>query len=114
MHSNKSQELLDFVKDSLESVKAENITIIPVEKITSITNYMIIATGTSTIHVRSIADKLIEKAKEKNIHILSTEGQRQAEWILVDLGDVIVHVMQETSRSYYHLEKLWLPIEEEA
>jgi ribosome-associated protein len=114
MHSNKSQKLVEFVKNTLEDIKAENITIIPVEKITSITHYMIIATGTSTIHVRSIADRLMEKAKEEKFHILSTEGQRQAEWILVDLGDVIVHVMQETSRSYYHLEKLWLPIEEEA
>jgi ribosome-associated protein len=114
MPIDKSQQLLEFVKNNLESIKAENITILPVEKITSITNYMVIATGTSTIHVRSIADRLIERAKAEKIPMLSSEGQRQAEWILVDLGDVIVHVMQETARDYYHLEKLWSVIEEEA
>jgi ribosome-associated protein len=114
MHSNKSERTLEFVKNNLESIKAENITILPVNQITSITDYMVIATGTSTIHVRSIADRLLEQAKKENIPVLSSEGQRQAEWILVDLGDVIVHVMQEMARDYYHLEKLWSVIEEEA
>lgn len=112
MLKNNDEKLLEFIRVNLESIKAENITILPVSTLTTITNYMVIANGTSTIYVRSIADKLIEQAKKEGFHILSTEGQEHANWILVDLGDVIVHIMQESAREYYHLEKLWSVIEE--
>jgi ribosome-associated protein len=107
MLKNNDEKILNFVKDTLESIKAENVTILPVSELTTITNYMVIVTGTSTIHVRSIADKLIEQAKLQKINLLSVEGQEHANWVLVDFGDVIVHVMQESVRGYYDLEKLW-------
>jgi len=105
MHKN--QSLLDFIQDSLKDMKAENIQVLPVDQITSIADYMVIATGTSSIHTRSIADRLIEKAKAQGVHILSSEGQRQANWVLIDFGEVIVHIMQGSARDYYQLEKLW-------
>ena len=112
MLKNNDEKLLKFVKDNLESIKAENITILPVDQLTTITNYMVIATGNSNIHVRSIADNLIEQAKKSKVSLLSTEGQEHANWVLIDLGDVIVHVMQDDARGYYNLEKLWSLIEE--
>jgi ribosome-associated protein len=106
------EKLLQFIETQLEAMKAQDITILPVASLTTVTSYMVIVTGTSTIHVRSIADKLIEEAKTRNIPILSTEGHQQAEWILIDFGGVIVHVMQSSAREYYHLEKLWTLIED--
>ncbi len=112
MPKHHDKNLLRFVTQALESMKAEAIITLPVSTLTTITHDMVIATGTSSIHVRSIADRVIEQAKKNKISILSIEGQEHANWILIDLGDVIVHVMQEASRQYYHLEKLWSLIEE--
>ena len=101
------QALVDFVTESLEDMKAEEIIILPVSTMTTITDFMIICTGNSNQHVKSIAERLIQNAKQAGIEILSSEGKDTSDWVLVDFGDAIVHVMQPEARQYYELEKLW-------
>lgn len=100
-------ELFDFVTDKLEDLKAQDITKLDVRGKSSITDYMIICTGTSNRHVVSIAEHLMLSAKEAGIISLGSEGQTDADWVVVDLDSVIVHVMREESRKLYELEKLW-------
>jgi len=102
-----SKVLAKKIASILEDLKAIDIQVIDVKKHTSITDFMIIVSGRSTRQVKAIADKFIEVAKDLNVSILGVEGEQHAEWILMDLGDVITHVMHPTSRAYYQLEKLW-------
>ncbi len=102
-----SEALKDFIVDQLEEAKAQNISVIDVTKKTSITDTMVICSGTSTRHVKSIANQLVQKAKEKGKKPLGVEGENGSEWVLVDFGDAIVHVMQANARDYYQIEKLW-------
>jgi len=102
-----TEKLVDIVIAVLDELKAVNIEIMDVKHLTSITDIMIIASGTSNRQVRALADKVIESAKANGIKPLGVEGHEQGEWVLVDLGDVIVHVMHPTTRDYYQLEKLW-------
>lgn len=104
MHTN---ELLNAVLSDLSDLKAVNIIPLDVRQITSITDYMVIASGNSSRHVRAIADNLIHKMKERFIQPFSIEGDTDDEWVLVDLGDIVVHIMQPRTRDYYNLEKLW-------
>ncbi len=104
MHIN---ELLHSVLNDLSDLKAVNITPLDVRQITSITDYMVIASGNSSRHVRAIADNLIHKMKERSLQPFSIEGDTEDEWVLVDLGDVVVHIMQPRTRDFYNLEKLW-------
>lgn len=94
---------------ALEDLKAININTIDVRKLTSITDMMIIASGRSNRQVRAIADKIVETAKQIGLPLLGIEGQKEGEWILVDLGDFVIHIMQPQVREYYQLEKLWVP-----
>jgi ribosome-associated protein len=94
---------------ALEDMKAINIKTIDVRKQTSITDMMMIATGRSNRQVRAIADKILETAKQIGLPLLGMEGQKEGEWILVDLGDFVIHIMQAEIREYYQLEKLWTP-----
>ena len=96
-----------FAQKSLEDMKARDIRVLDVQALTGITDFMVIASGTSERHVRSIAGYLISEAKKVGLQILGSEGEKDGEWALVDLGDVIVHVMQVTTRDFYNLEKLW-------
>jgi ribosome-associated protein len=99
--------LLDIVLDALDELKAKNVTQLDVRELTSIADNMVIASGTSTRHVKALADNVAEKAKHNGFRPVGMEGADSAEWILVDLGDVIVHVMQQATREYYDLERLW-------
>ena len=96
-----------IVVDALEELKAVDLKVLDVRRIASFTDLMIIASGTSTRHVRALADKVIERCKAAGVRPLGLEGERGAEWILVDLGDIVVHVMSPAMRDYYNLEKLW-------
>lgn len=99
--------LLQLVIDALEDVKAQHITPLDVREITSVADTMVIASGTSNRHVKALADSVVEAAKEAGYTPLGTEGEDSGEWILVDLGDVIVHLMLPATREFYDLERLW-------
>lgn len=101
------KKLSELVVKTLEEVKAENIQVLDVREITTITDYMIIASGRSNRQVRSIADKVIEAAQASGVKPLGVEGQERGEWVLIDLGDVVVHAMQPDTRDFYQLERLW-------
>ncbi|MCK9539239.1 ribosome silencing factor [Dokdonella sp.] len=95
------------VRGALDDLKARDITEIDVRGKSSVTDLMVIASGTSSRHVKSIADEVVRKAKQAGLPPLGVEGQREAEWVLVDLGDVVVHVMLPRVRDFYGLERLW-------
>lgn len=103
----KLNEIKNLVQNSLEDMKAVDITSIDVTGKSSMTDLLFFATGNSTRHVKSIADSVVIKSKESGVDVLGTEGKGSAEWVLVDLNDVIVHVMLEKTREFYQLEKLW-------
>ncbi|WP_086953823.1 ribosome silencing factor [Xenorhabdus innexi] len=100
-------ELQKFIIDKLEDSKAQDIVSIDVRGKSSITDCMVICTGTSTRHLMSVSDNLVDDCREAGIMPLGVEGQGVSDWIVVDLGEVMVHVMQEDSRRMYELEKLW-------
>lgn len=102
-----SLSLKDKVLDLLESIKAKDIVCMDVKEQTSVTDYMIVASGTSSRHVKSIAGYVAEEAKKVGVNPIGTEGEQSAEWVLIDFGDVVVHVMMPTAREFYDLEKLW-------
>ncbi|PWK87599.1 ribosome silencing factor [Fulvimonas soli] len=95
------------VIDALEELKAKDIREIDVRGKTSIADLLVIASGTSARHVKSIADEVVKFAKKAGVMPLGVEGEQEAEWVLVDLGDVIVHVMLPRIREFYGLERLW-------
>ncbi|WP_410016098.1 ribosome silencing factor [Sodalis sp. C49] len=99
--------LKDFVIDKIDDLKGQDIISIDVRGKSSITDCMVICTGTSSRHVMSIADHVVQESRTAGLMPLGVEGEKVADWIVVDLGDVIVHVMQAESRSLYELEKLW-------
>ena len=100
-------DLRQQVHAALEELKARDVREIDVRGKTGITDYMVIASGTSTRHVKSIADEVMKYAKRIGNAPIGVEGEREAEWVLVDLGDVIVHVMLPRVREVYALERLW-------
>ncbi|HVK99896.1 MAG TPA: ribosome silencing factor [Dongiaceae bacterium] len=95
------------VLDALDDMKAKDIVVLDVKPLTSVADLMIVASGTSNRHVKSVADRVRERVKENGHTILGTEGEDAAEWVLVDLGDIIVHIMLPDTRRFYDLEKLW-------
>jgi ribosome-associated protein len=103
----RAKQLAGLVTAALEDIKAQDVQVLDVRKLTSIMDVMIVATGTSDRHVRSIAERVIEALGAKGAKPFGVEGTDTAEWVLVDLGDVVLHVMQRKVRELYQLEKLW-------
>jgi ribosome-associated protein len=97
----------DVVVDALEELKAIDVRALDVRGLTDITDTMVVASGTSDRHVRSIADRVLQRCKEAGYKAYGIEGERDAEWLLVDLHDVVLHVMLPRVREFYALEKLW-------
>lgn len=102
-----TDQLLTLTKNALEDKKAKDIKILDVRKFSSFTDFMIVATGNTARHVKALAQNVIAEAKANKYRPLGEEGDNTSEWILVDLGDIIVHLMQPETRDFYQLEKLW-------
>ena len=102
-----TEQLTNLATQALDDTKAQDVTVIDVTDKTSVADAMIIATGTSDRHVGSLANEVVVKAKAAGENPLGVEGESQSDWVLVDLGDVIVHVMTQKARDFYELEKLW-------
>lgn len=103
----KSKKIAQLVVEALEDLKGESIRSIDVQKLTEITDYMVIVTGRSSTHIKALSDSVAKKVKEAGLYILGMEGKLQSEWILVDVGGVVVHIMLGSVRALYNLEDLW-------
>ncbi len=103
----KDEKLKDTIIASLEDLKAVDITALSVAGATSVTDWMVIASGTSNRHVKALADNVEVDAKKQGFKSIGSEGNDTSEWVLVDFGDVIVHVMLPATRAFYDLESLW-------
>lgn len=100
-------KLKNTIVDALDELKAIDVKIMDVRDMTSFTDLMIVASGNSTRQVKALSEKVVEKCKQAGVRPLGVEGQRDAEWILIDLGDAVVHIMLPATRDFYALEKLW-------
>jgi len=103
----KPEKLQNMARKALEDIKGQDIASLDIRKLTTIADYMLVVTATSSRHARSLAEELVKRCKEAGIQPRSLEGLEQGEWVLIDLGDVIVHVMQASMRKLYDLESLW-------
>ncbi len=101
------EPLLRVIRAALENLKAIDVREIDVRGRSGVTDFMVIASGTSTRHVKSIADEVQRRARQDGFALIGVEGEREAEWVLVDLGDAVVHVMLPRMRELYLLERLW-------
>ncbi len=102
-----TDELTQLAFDALNDLKAVDVRVLNVREKTNVTDVMLIATGTSARHVKSLANNVITKAKQDGETPMGIEGEDTGEWVLVDLGDVVVHILQAEIRDFYQLEKLW-------
>jgi ribosome-associated protein len=109
------ENLRNLIVEALDDIKGRDVTIMDVTGLSDMTDYMIIASGTSNRHVKALVDQVVEAAAVAGIKPLGVEGRETNEWVLVDLGDALVHVMQVETRSFYDLERLWseLPADSE-
>jgi len=102
-----SEQLSDLVVQALEDLKGNDIVRLDVRNLTTVTDYMVVASGTSNRHVKALADAVAEKSKDAGHRPIGVEGEEGSEWVLIDLGDTLVHVMLPRVREFYNLEKLW-------
>ncbi len=105
--SKPAEGVVDVVARALDDIKAVNVRVLDVRNLTDIADTLVIASGNSDRHVRSIADRVVEFAKKAGFRPMGVEGERDGEWVLVDLQDVIVHIMLPRVREFYRLESLW-------
>lgn len=102
-----SKKLSELVCTELDDMKGESIRCINVQKLTEITDYMVIVTGRSNVHIKAMADAVNKRVREAGLDVVGVEGKMQSEWVLVDAGDVVVHIMLAPVRALYNLEDLW-------
>lgn len=102
-----AEQLVTLVKAILADIKAQDVVALDVTNMTSVADHIVIASGTSSRHVKSIADRVLDGVREAGMKPLGIEGDAQSDWVLVDLGDVVLHVMTPATRQFYDLEKLW-------
>ena len=100
-------ELRDLVVDAIEDRRGRDVVVLDVAALTDVTDYMVLVTGTSRRHVRALVDAVHDAAKRRAVQIIGVEGANIGEWVLLDLADVVVHVMQAETRAFYDLERLW-------
>lgn len=109
----KSEELKDLIVEHIKEKKGENIIVMDLRRVTSITDYYVICSGTVEQHIKAIKDNLIDKLSEKGIHYWHIEGELANTWVLIDYVDVVVHIFHPLARDYYKLEKLWADAKQE-
>ena len=102
-----ADQLRKLAEQALDEIKAHDVIVLDTRKITSLFDYMIVASADSTRQTKALARNIAEKVKEAGGSVLGVEGEQTGEWVLVDLGDVLVHIMQPAIREYYNLEQLW-------
>ena len=107
----RTEQLQTLAVEALNNLKAIDLITIDVHEITSITDIMIICSGSSNRHVKSLAENLVKTAKDHQVNYIKVEGETEGEWIIVDLADVVVHIMLPTTRAFYNLEDLWEPMQ---
>ena len=102
------KKLRNLVVEILEDMKACDVKVLDVSQLTDVTDFMVIASGTSVRHVKSVAIRVRDEVREKTrVRPIGVEGEDQGEWVLIDLGDVVVHIMRPETREFYDLERLW-------
>jgi ribosome-associated protein len=102
-----AEDLKTLACDALDDLKGKEIVALDVRGLTSVTDWMVFCTGTSNRHVKSLADNVEEEAKKQGVRAIGVEGKQMSDWVLVDFGDVVVHVMAPEARAFYDLERLW-------
>ena len=100
-------EIYDEIIAALEEKKAKELKIIDIQDLTTVATHFVICSGTSTTHIKALADEVEFKLKEKGVTPLRLEGYNSARWILIDYGDIVVHIFHEEDREFYNLERLW-------
>lgn len=101
------KQLRQLIYQALDDAKGQDIALLDVRKVAYFTDYMAIATGTSNRHVQSMADRVVDKLREHGRRPVGVEGVKQGDWVLIDFGEMVVHVMRAQTRDFYNLEKLW-------
>ncbi len=99
--------LKKVVEDALDDLKGKDVSVLDVTELSDVMDVLVIVTGTSNRHVKSLADNVIKEAKERGFRPIGVEGKEAGEWVLVDFGDIVVHIMLQATRDFYELEKLW-------
>ena len=105
-----AQGLCNAVVETLEGLKGVEVVALKVTPLTDLMDFMVFATGRSDRHVKALVEHVVEMAKERQVRLLGVEGRESHEWVLVDLGEVVVHVMQPDTRVFYDMERLWTPL----
>jgi ribosome-associated protein len=102
-----SEEKVEIIRDAMDELKAQDIKVLDVSGKTQMTDYMVVCSGTSNIHIRAVADRVLERLKDHEIKGVRREGYSEARWILMDFGDVVAHVFDPEDRQFYALEEFW-------